>query len=331
MSTMPQARQKLTNIDWWDICRGMDALPLTDDIAWTPTTDLRKGRRCSGSFAISGKIWVVGGVCEDGQDADIEVYDPSLNCWLQKQNPFSATGQVFAATSEGKIFSFGGEPIGMQMPTIVEMYDTVTGSLTRMPDMPVGCWRPGVAVTEMGNIYLLGGYVAPAMTIDTVQEYNTLTHVWTIRKSMPTKRYDLAAVTGRDGKIYAMGGIVHNRAEDLATLEVYNPITNFWAVREAMLTPRRSLAAVSAEGRIFAIGGLHSCAAIGIVEEYDPVKNRWEAKTPLLTDRWSLAATSVEERVYAIGGCRRTVEAMSEGPSVSILADVEVGSLVIPS
>jgi N-acetylneuraminic acid mutarotase len=328
---MPQAKPKLMNSDWWDICRGMDGFHVAEDIAWIAKQHLRKGRRCGSCFVILGKIWVVGGVYENGHDADIEVYDPCSDSWLLKQNPFSATGQVFAATNDGKIFSFGGEPIGMQMPTIVEMYDTVTGSLTKMPDMPVGCWHPGVTVTEAGKIYLLGGYIAPATTIDTVQEYNTLTHAWTIRKSMPTKRYDFAAVTGSDGKIYAMGGIAHNRSEDLAALEVYNPITNFWTVREPMLTPRRSLAAVSAAGRIYAMGGLHSCASIGIVEEYDPVKNKWTAKAPLPTERWYLAATTFEERIYAIGGCRRTKKYLPENPSVAMLPVVEVGTLAHPS
>jgi N-acetylneuraminic acid mutarotase len=315
------------NIDWWNIYSGMDTFSVTNDIAWTSKTHLRRARRSGSAFAISGKIWVLGGSDENSSDADIEVYDPVSNTWIQKQNPFSAAGQVFAATKEGKIFSFGGEPIGMQMPTIVEMYDTVTGSITRMPDMPVGCWRPGIAVAGTEKIYLMGGYIAPATTTDMVQEYNTLTHSWSLRKSMPTKRYDFSAVTGRDGKIYAMGGIAHNRLADLATLEVYNPITNSWAVREPMLTPRRSLAAVAAEGKIYAIGGLHSCASIGIVEEYDPLKNTWTAKSPLPTERWCLAATVIGARIYAIGGCRRTGDCQPGNPNIAILPDVEEGTL----
>jgi hypothetical protein len=94
-----------------------------------------------------------------------------------------------------------------------------------------------------------------------------------------------------------------------------------------MLTPRRSLAAVAAEGKIYAIGGLHSCASIGIVEEYDPLKNSWTAKSPLSTERWCLAATVIGSRIYAIGGCRRTGECQPGNPNIAILPDVEEGTL----
>lgn len=325
MSTMPLARPKIITIDWEKIINSQDIYHLPNDIAWSVMPPLLKPRYCGCAFVINGRIWVIGGTCENGMDADMEIYDPATGAWTMKPNPFSGSGQVFAAVKAGKIFAFGGTPVGMHMPTTVEMYDTVTGTVSRMPDMPVGCWHPGVASTLTGKIYILGGYIVPATTIDLVQEYNTLTNSWALRRTMSTKRYDLAAVTGCDGKIYTMGGAVHSDPDDLAVLEVYNPITNSWASRTPMPTPRRGLAAVSAGDRIYAVGGLHSCASLGIIEEYDPARNTWKARAPLPTGRWYLAGAALGKSIYAIGGYARTGEYLPGNPNMTVLGTVEKG------
>ncbi len=328
MTTLPVARLKTACVDWQRIIRGMDMFDVPDDIAWNEMTPLTQERSSCSAFTIDGQLWVVGGRRGNGDDADMEVFDPLSGAWMMMKNPFSCSGQVFAALENGKIYAFGGDPVGMKMPTTVEQYDIHSGELRRVSPMPVGCWHPGVAVGSDGRIYLMGGYVAPASTIDTVQEYNTLTDTWTIRKSMPTRRYDFAAATGSDGKIYAVGGFRHNGSEAMTALEIYNPITNSWVIRTPMPTPRRCLALVPVAGnRLYAIGGLHSCAGLDIVEEYDPARNIWTAKAPMPTCRWSLASAAVDKRLVVIGGYQRSGAYKPGNPNVVSLGCVEAGNL----
>lgn len=328
MSTLPVARLKTTSFDWQRIIRGMDMFDIPDDIAWASGTPLKQERSSCSAFTIDGRIWVVGGRRGNGDDADLEVFDPQSGTWMLIKSPFSCSGQIFAALDKGKIYAFGGDPVGMKMPTTVEQYDIHSGELSNMSPMPVGCWHPGVAVSADGRIFLMGGYVAPASTIDTVQEYNTLTDTWTIRKSMPTRRYDLAAATGADGKIYAVGGVRHNGNEAMTVMEIFNPITNSWVIRTPMPTPRRCLAFVPAVGnRLYAIGGMHSCSGLNIVEEYDPARNIWTAKAPMPTGRWSLASAVLGNRIYVIGGYQRTGAYQPGNPNVVSLCCMEQGTL----
>jgi len=92
-----------------------------------------------------------------------------------------------------------------------------------------------------------------------------------------------------------------------------------------MPTPRRGLAAVSTGDRIYAVGGLHSCASLGIIEEYDPARNIWTAKAPLPTGRWYLAGAALGKSIYAIGGYARTGEYLPGNPNMTVLGTVEKG------
>ncbi|MEA5114024.1 MAG: kelch repeat-containing protein [Geobacteraceae bacterium] len=324
MSTLPAARLKTTTVDWQKIIRGVDMFELPNDFIWAQMPPLIQERSSCSAFTMDGRIWVVGGKRGNGDDADMEVFDPLSGLWTLIKSPFSCSGQVFATLDKGKIYAFGGDPVGMKMPTSVEEYDIHTGVLRNLSPLPVGCWHPAVTVTADGRIYLMGGYVAPASTLDTVQEYNTLTDKWTLRRSMPSRRYDFAAATGTDGKIYAAGGVRHNGSETMAALEIFNPITNSWVSRAPMPTPRRCLALAAVAGnRVCAIGGLHSCSGVNIVEEYDPARNTWTATTPMPTGRWSLASAVMGNMIFVVGGYHRAGASLPGNPNVVTLCCVE--------
>ncbi|MGQ9687321.1 MAG: hypothetical protein ACUVXF_00820 [Desulfobaccales bacterium] len=89
-----------------------------------------------------------------------------------------------------------------------------------------------------------------------------------------------------------------------------------------MPTGRYCLAAVAGpHGKIYALGGLRSCAGLSIVEAFDPLENSWEAKSPMNTGRWGLAAAVDQDgKIYAVGGARRV------GQQVEVLGTVEMGT-----
>jgi N-acetylneuraminic acid mutarotase len=75
--------------------------------------------------------------------------------------------------------------------------------------------------------------------------------------------------------------------------------------------------AVAGNGKLYAIGGVHSGASSATVEEYDPATNTWATKAPMPTARDGLRlAAAVNGQLYAIGG-------RSSQASLDALATVE--------
>ena len=70
---------------------------------------------------------------------------------------------------------------------------------------------------------------------------------------MPTAR-GYAAGRVLNGKLYVVGG--GSGGQPLGRVEAYNPATNTWATKASMPSARWNLAAASANGILYALGGL---------------------------------------------------------------------------
>jgi hypothetical protein len=62
------------------------------------------------------------------------------------------------------------------------------------------------------------------------------------------------------------------------------------------------LSAVAIGGKIYALGGAATTAAVKTNEEYDPAANKWTARASMITARMWFAAQGVGGKVYALGG-----------------------------
>src|SRR4051812_1445755 len=77
-----------------------------------------------------------------------------------------------------------------------------------------------------------------------------------------------------------------------------------WVSLAPLLTPRQEIAVATANGKVYAIGGLSGEAVLSSVEEYDPTTNRWRFVAPLPQPVHHPAAVTLDGLIYVIGGYR---------------------------
>jgi N-acetylneuraminic acid mutarotase len=125
-------------------------------------------RSFSGSTALGGKIYVVGGYNGSSYLNTLEVYDPATDTWSTKANMPTARGYLAVGVVNGKIYAVGGYDGNNNLST-VEEYDQVTDTWTTKQSMPTARRCLGIAPAN-GKIYAAGGYNGNYLA--TVEEYD---------------------------------------------------------------------------------------------------------------------------------------------------------------
>jgi uncharacterized repeat protein (TIGR01451 family) len=231
-------------------------------------------------------------------------------------SPLPTPRRLAAAAAVGsKIYTFGGcgspcfePPLHTETTeeTRVEVFDTTTGTWSRLlPDLPAIVFGAAAAAAG-GRIYIFGGY----LTANLVLEYDPTkpaSSAWSSKSPMPTPRFGLAAVTLKDPTthqelIYVVGG-----SGPTGALEVYDPASDSWSERSPMPTPRVFLAAAALGGKIYALGGSPDAdgrSQTAAVEVYDPGTKLWTPVAPLpVAEQLSAAAADNDNgTLYAFGG-----------------------------
>ena len=77
-----------------------------------------------------------------------------------------------------------------------------------------------------------------------------------------------------------------------------------WVSLAPLQSARQELAVASANGKVYAIGGISGMSVLSSVEEYDPIADRWRFVAPLPEPLHHPAAAIVGDIVYVIGGYR---------------------------
>jgi hypothetical protein len=125
--------------------------------------------------------------------------------------------------------------------------------------------------------------------------YDPSTNIWTTKTPMPNPNGTLDfAVAALNDKIYVLGGSSNDPdwPSTVGTNKVYDTVTNTWTEEKAMPTPRAGIRAVSANGKLYAIGGITytytqyqtDSVYMKTNEMYDPLQKTWTAMKPMLTN-----------------------------------------------
>ncbi|HYS56191.1 MAG TPA: kelch repeat-containing protein [Thermoanaerobaculia bacterium] len=77
-----------------------------------------------------------------------------------------------------------------------------------------------------------------------------------------------------------------------------------WVSLVPLQSARQELAVASANGKVYAIGGISGTSVLASVEQYDPIANRWQFVAPLPEPLHHSAAAAIGDILYVMGGYR---------------------------
>ncbi|MDD9205069.1 kelch repeat-containing protein, partial [Georgenia sp. 10Sc9-8] len=132
--------------------------------------------------------------------------DPTPFSWDGRANSPIGRSEAQGAAVGTKVYVFGGFQTGTQTTARSDVFDTVTNSWARLPDMPQELTHSPAAV-DGRTIWLVGGYDGdhPGPATRNVWKFDTVTRTWSAGPQLPEPRGAGAAVViGR--QLHFFGG-----------------------------------------------------------------------------------------------------------------------------
>ncbi|KAM6070603.1 kelch-like protein 23 isoform 2-T2 [Chlamydotis macqueenii] len=201
--------------------------------------------------------------------AEVHVWDPLTNAWVQGTEMPDHTRESYGVTSLGPdIYVTGG-----YRTESIEALDTVWIYKSERDEWAEGCPMLDAryyhcAVSLSGCIYALGGYRKGA-PVQEAEFYDPLKKKWLPIANM-IKEYGLCSITLQN-KIYFVGG-------QTTITDCYDPEQNEWKQMAHMMERRMECGAVVMNGCIYVTGGYSYSKGTYLqsIEKYNPELNKWE-------------------------------------------------------
>ena len=224
------------------------------------------------------------------------------------------------------LFSFAGidstkTPEGIHLKSY--RYNTETGDVLRLPDVPDTMGKIGVAASEVnGVIYIIGGYhVFPnfnELTSEKVHRYDIVSNTFLADGASLIKATDdhVQAVY-KDSLIYVVTG--WSNTGNITNVQIYDTYNNSWQAGTS-LPNSHAYKSFGASGTIvgdtiFYFGGAQSIGSFGpqnrlrkgVINPNDPTEIVWSTEIPdTQITGYRAACTSVDDQVHWIGGSLNT-------------------------
>ncbi|XP_076820218.1 kelch-like protein 12 [Clavelina lepadiformis] len=209
--------------------------------------------------------------------------------------------QVFKKTKGqfDKILIIGGESCKQS----VVKFHTKTNQWSKMPDTNIARMHPS-AVNYNQQILMMGGAEecdAPCYNSVEMLDLNDENPKWDSNLPSMGEKRNAFASTLLNGLVYCTGG--ENDNDCLSSCESYNPEERKWSSIRNMNKTRYYHTLVSAQGLLYALGGLEDgCTITNTAECYDPRNGKWEYIPKMKTCRYGLTSVVLNNEIYAIGG-----------------------------
>ncbi len=162
----------------------------------------------AGAAAISGKIYVVGGLSWDtgGLYNTLQIFNPAAGTWSMGANLSVKIHQPAVVAYGGKLYVFGGNGEGGVLKSTY-VYDPGTNSWSPKADMPMGAAYAGACLYGSNKIWVMGGFATSSFGSEQsiVQEYDPAANSWTSKPAMIKTRGGQGAVN-YGTKIFCLHG-----------------------------------------------------------------------------------------------------------------------------
>lgn len=164
-----------------------------DGPTWRPIAPLPQERAAGTAVALSGKVYLVGGLNAGGLARQMLVYDPAADLWTNAPGPPTPREHLGGAGFGGKVYAVGGRASGKGNFAAFESYDPSTNQWTVLPDLPTRRGGLAAAATCSGQIVAVGGEAEA--TFKEAEAFNVKTGSWSALPPMLTPRHGLGVVT----------------------------------------------------------------------------------------------------------------------------------------
>jgi N-acetylneuraminic acid mutarotase len=208
--------------------------------------------------------------------------------------------------SNGIIYAIGGILGGLSSTSVVEAYDTSTGSWTAKTPLPIPLGSSSGSAFN-NKIYVFGGSIngAYGTIVDSVYEYTPYLDTWSKKSNLPKPLSGTIAQTV-NGKIYVIGGTTEGFNLAYNSVYEYDPVLDTWdTTKTPMPTARHNHSSAVVGGKIYVFGGAtnNTLLAINSVEVYDPVSDTWDAaETPMPIAKCLHTSCASNGKIYIFSG-----------------------------
>lgn len=182
-----------------------------------------------------------------------------------------------------------------------DIYDPVTGLLTRATSMMVPRAYFSAILLQDGRVFVAGGYMGNGSPTQITETYNPATGSWSPGPDLGIERAGIEAVLLNSGKVLLIGGYAAGGATDIC--ELFDPATETIVPTGSLNTARSCHKAVLlGDGKVFVHGG-RGIADIASCEIYDPATELWTSKTSAAVPRsmFGMAYETIGNKVLCFG------------------------------
>jgi len=180
---------------------------------WSTLSSMKTARHGCCAGVVGGFVIVAGGFDESEELSSAELYNPSIQHWMDLPDMNFPHYHGAMAVVGKKAYVFGGRE-----QKSVEVFDLETHTWTTLPPMSIE--REGCAAVAVGNfIVVVGG------GSDIVEIFDVETHTWSRLQNLPEAReYCAAGLVGN--RILVVGGQNKkgHRLDTIVSLNVEDPI-----------------------------------------------------------------------------------------------------------
>lgn len=223
-------------------------------VAWRRKAPMPAPRAwANGAAVLNGKIYVTGGVSNNGKAKSVYRYDPATDTWATRAPLPRAGAGGGSAAIDGKLYVYVVFPVQGGYNSALYRYDPATNSWTEREHPILSVEYPAVGAIG-GKLFLVGGRRADASLSKDLIIYDPKTDDWSIKAKMTYPRAFLAA-RAIDGKLYVAGGTKDVAGHKTGVHEMWDPATNNWTTLPSMIVPRMGGGYAAAGGLFYVIGG----------------------------------------------------------------------------
>ncbi|KAF1380768.1 hypothetical protein PFLUV_G00167410 [Perca fluviatilis] len=217
---------------------------------WERLPDMLCQRDYFSAVCLEGKIFALGGNCDDSQYLDaVEYYTPEENTWRRAHSLDTAVCSHAAAVLDGQIYISGGCDRHQHCLSSMCHYHPSRGCSPRAP-MTVGTGRAGHIMLALGRGLVVAGGLQPLWMGFGDQLfcelYNTTHDSWSSIPALPRPHLSPGA-TVLGGRLYVVGGSSANTdtSRDNKGVHRYDPMEGCWENLGSMPHPYTNLAVCS--------------------------------------------------------------------------------------